>query len=224
MTARIPEVLPPRKPSNLDNSRKRPAPAWRGKSVGEIPHLTREDVLRIAEAAERLGRGHKGRRDRLFILTMFDACLRVSEAIGLRPMDILQGPRGFRLRVYGKGNRWGEAAVSPSVAAMLYAYIAERELPPDARIFPFSRKRAHQIVQRAFEEAGVVKPPGTGHCHVLRHSGALERLRLTRNPRALQEQLRHLTPDMTLRYFKTLTREEALQIQEGVDLFAGEEG
>jgi len=212
----------PVKAVKLDKIPKRPVPAWRGKTLGEIPHLTREDVLRVARAAERLGRGHKGKRDRLLILTMFDACLRVSEAINLRPKDIVQGPRGFRLRVYGKGGRWGEAAVSPSIAAMLYAYIAERELPPDARIFPITRKRAHQIVQRAFEEAGVVKPPGTGHCHVLRHSGALERLRLTRNPRALQEQLRHLTPDMTLRYFKTLTREEALQVQEAVDLWATE--
>jgi len=203
----------------LDKVPKRQVPAWRGKAVGEIPHLTREDVLKVAEAAERLGRGHKGKRDRLLILVMYDACLRVSEAIGLRPKDILQGRQGFRLRVYGKGGRWGEAAVSPSVAAALYAYVAERKIPHDARIFPVSRQRAHQIVKRAFEEAGVVKPPGTGHCHVLRHSGALERLRLTRNPRALQEQLRHLTPDMTLRYFKTLTREEALEIQERVDLW-----
>ena len=209
----------PMKSVKLDKIPKRQAPAWRGKALGEIPHLTREDVLKVAEAAERLGRGHKGKRDRLLILVMYDACLRVSEAIGLRPKDILQGRQGFRLRVYGKGGRWGEAAVSPSIAAMLYAYVAERGLSPDSRIFPITRKRAHQIVQRAFKEAGVVKPPGTGHCHVLRHSGALERLRLTRNPRALQEQLRHLTPDMTLRYFKTLTREEALEIQEGVDLW-----
>jgi len=206
----------------LDKVPKRQVPAWRGKALGEIPHLTREDILKVARAAERLGRGHKGKRDRLLILVMYDACLRVSEAIGLRPMDILQSAQGFRLRVHGKGDRWGEAAVSPSVVAQLYAYISDRRIPPDARIFPITRKRAHQIVQRAFEEAGVVKPPGTGHCHVLRHSGALERLRLTRNPRALQEQLRHLTPDMTLRYFKTLTREEALQVQEAVDLWAAE--
>jgi integrase/recombinase XerD len=217
------QVLPPTQPPKLDKSQTRPVPAWRGRAIGaEIPHLTREDVLRLAEAAERVGRGHKGKRDKLLILVLYDACLRVSEALGLRPQDIVQGPRGFRLRVHGKGNRWGEAAVSPSMVAQLYAYIAARGIKPGERIFPITRKRAHQIAQRAFEEAGVIKPEGTGHCHILRHSGALERLRLTRNPRALQEQLRHRTVEMTLRYFKTLTREEALQVQENVDLWATE--
>ena len=80
----------PMKSVKLDKVPKRQVPAWRGKALGEIPHLTREDILKVARAAERLGRGHKGKRDRLLILVMYDACLRVSEAIGLRPMDILQ--------------------------------------------------------------------------------------------------------------------------------------
>lgn len=205
----------------LDKIRGRQVPQWRAKALGEVPHLGLESVWRIAEAAERLGRGHKGWRDKLLILVMFDACLRVSEAIGLRPQDIVSSGRGFRLRVRGKGRRWAEVAVSPSLAAQLYGYVAARKIGPGERIFPITRKRAHQIAKRAFEAAGVAKPPGTGHCHILRHSGAIERLRRTRNPRALQEQLRHASPDMTLRYFKTLTREEALEIQEAVDLWAG---
>jgi cytochrome P450 len=52
---------------------------------------------------------------------------------------------------------------------------------------------------------------------VLRHSGALERLRATGNPRAVQEQLRYSTALMTMRYLKTLTVDEAIAIQEGVD-------
>ncbi len=213
--------MPAQGDKSLDISRKGKAPAFRGKVALEVPHIGKEEVKRIAEAARELGRGRKGLRDELFILLLFDGCLRVSEALGLRPEDIRPGPQGFRVRVKGKGGRWGEAAISPSLAARLYAYIQEAGIKPGERIFKMTRQRAHQIVVRAFRAAGVPKPPGTGHCHVLRHSGALERLRITRNPRALQEQLRHLSPDMTLRYFKTLTREEALQIQEGVDLWTG---
>ncbi len=46
----------------------------------------------------------------------------------------------------------------------------------------------------------VAGPPHVGAVHVLRHSGALERLKDTGNPQALQEQLGHTTAEMTLRY------------------------
>ncbi len=72
-------------------------------------------------------------------------------------------------------------------------------------------------IAKAMREAGIVKPERVGAVHVLRHSGALERLRATGNPRAVQEHLRHSTAQMTLRYLKTLSAEEALRIQQEVD-------
>ena len=45
----------------------------------------------------------------------------------------------------------------------------------------------------------------------------MARLRETGNPQALQEQLGHTTAKMTLRYLKTLTADEALRINQGVD-------
>ena len=84
-------------------------------------------------------------------------------------------------------------------------------------IFPVTKWRAHQLLQRAFERSGVQKPPHVGAVHVLRHSGALERLKDTGNPQALQEHLGHSTAKMTLRYMKTLTAEEALKINQAVD-------
>jgi len=86
-----------------------------------------------------------------------------------------------------------------------------------AALFGITKYRAHQILQRAFERAGIQKPPHVGAVHVLRHSGALERLKETGNPQALQEQLGHTTAKMTLRYLKTLTAEEALRINQAVD-------
>jgi len=67
------------------------------------------------------------------------------------------------------------------------------------------------------DKAGVAKPGKVGSVHILRHSGALERLRETGNPRAVQDQLRHKSQLMTLRYLKTLSREESLAIQGRVD-------
>lgn len=195
------------------------AHARRAYDQGEVGHVSQEAVFRIAQAAWDLGRGHKKDRDRLLILTLFDGCLRVSEALQLTPKDLIRTPRGYRLRVRGKGLKEREVAISPSLAAALYAYIMERSLRKDDRLFPINRTRAFQIVQRAFQRAGIRKPDGVGYCHVLRHSGAIARLRRTGNLRSVQHQLGHKTSHMTLRYFKTLQREESIAEQEEIDLW-----
>ena len=214
-THQLPEVIEGPK---LDISNKGPAPQWAQESLRDVPHLHPQQIKEIANCAEENGRGHKGQRDKILILTLFDSCLRVSEALGLRPVDIVQNNSGFRLKIMGKGRKPAEAAISSSVVAQLQSYILDREIPKNELIFPISRKRVHQMIKAAFESAQIPKPPGTGFCHVLRHSGAIARLRATRDPRSVQEQLRHVSPAMTLRYLKTLTREEALEVQSSVDL------
>ncbi len=117
----------------------------------------------------------------------------------------------------GKGNKYREAALSTSLMALLHQFCYKWEIPPQARIFQVTKWRAHQILQRAFERSGVQKPPRVGAVHVLRHSGALERLKDTGNPQALQDHLGHSTAKMTLRYMKTLTAEESVRINQQVD-------
>jgi len=51
----------------------------------------------------------------------------------------------------------------------------------------------------------------------MRHSDAIERLRQTGNPKALQLHLGHNTPAMTMRYLSTLTAEDALGINQAVE-------
>jgi integrase len=180
-------------------------------------------VARAAEAAARIARdgGSRGRgnaeRDQLLILILFDAALRVSEALGLRPCDLFQEDGHPRLRIVGKGKKRAVVSVSRSLFDRLLAFAYARKLQGEDRFFSITRSRAHQIVSRAYRAAGIVKPDGVGTLHVLRHSGAIERLRETGNPRAVQEQLRHATPTMTLRYLKTLSAEEALKVQDQVD-------
>ena len=117
----------------------------------------------------------------------------------------------------GKGNKYREAALSTSLVARLHQFCYKWEIPRQVRIFQITKYRAHQVLQRAFERSGVQKPPHVGAVHVLRHSGALERLKDTGNPQALQDQLGHSTAKMTLRYMKTLTAEESVKINQQVD-------
>ena len=54
--------------------------------------------------------------------------------------------------------------------------------------------------------------------HVLRHSGAIARLRAIGDPRSVQAQLGHASIDMTMRYMRTVQIEDALEVQAAVDL------
>ena len=186
----------------------------RGYQADEVPHL---DLSQIRWIIETVQKNRHGDRDALLVRTIFDGCFRCSEAIGIRPRDIVQVEAGWQVNTLGKGQKWGTVAISASLAAMLQAYAYRIGIKPEDRIFPINRTRVFQIVQRAMRAAGIEKPDGVGSVHVLRHSGALERLKETKNPKAVQEQLRHRSAQMTLRYMKTLTHEESVKIQQNVD-------
>jgi len=181
-----------------------------------VPHWGIPEVRALVDDARQEGRGNKGNRNALLISTLFDAALRISEALGLRPQDVVRNENGYRLHVDGKTGR-RQVAVSPSLVSQLLSYAYEQRLGPEERFFPINRHRAWQIVDRAAEAAGLVKPSGVGTVHILRHSGAIERMRVSGNPRSVQDQLGHASAAMTLRYFRTLAAEESLQIQERVD-------
>jgi len=180
-----------------------------------VPHLGLEEVLAIAQAAGR-AKEH-GERNRLLVLTIFDGCLRVSEALALRVSDLKQSGEGWYVQVFGKGRKPGVAAISMSLAAQLQAFAFRARLDPHSLLFPVKRSRAFQIVDSAMKSSGISKPAHVGAVHVLRHSGLIERLRITGNPKAVQEQARHSTALMTMRYLKTLSAEESLKIQQAVD-------
>ena len=117
------------------------------------------------------------------------------------------------LYVKGKGGKRRMVACPEELAYRMQAYAYRRGIGVDDRIFPIQRARAWQIVKEAGEKAGLrkrVRP------HLLRHSDAIERLRQTGNPKALQLHLGHSSTLMTMRYLSTLTAEDALRIQQGV--------
>ena len=85
---------------------------------------------------------------------------------------------------------------------------------PEDKLFKINRTRAWKIIKAAAKKAGIMKPV---YPHLLRHSDAIERLRQTGNPKALQIHLGHESPLMTMRYLFTLTAEDALRIQQEVE-------
>jgi integrase len=182
-----------------------------------VTHLTPDQVKRLAEAAETT---RMGKRDSLLIKLLFDTAMRVSEALTVRPCDLEEDPQGWHIRVKGKGNRVGVCAVSSQLVMQLQSFAYSSKIDPSSQFFPFNRSRAFQIISKAYKLAGLLQPSKerdrVGCVHVLRHSGCIERLKQTGNPRAVQDQLRHKSSQMTLRYMRTLSAKESLAINEDV--------
>ncbi len=121
------------------------------------------------------------------------------------------------------GQRSGSLARAANPAGWLVLYpgreLAGVRLPPRPGkhrpvLFPIKRFRGYQIITNAAKKAGLEKRV---YPHLLRHSDAIERLRQTRNPNALQDHLGHASPLMTLRYLSTLQEEDSLRIQQDVE-------
>jgi integrase/recombinase XerD len=172
-----------------------------------VPYLTPEEVKQLCAGC----RGCHQDRDALLILLLFQTGLRISEALALTVGHLSRQPGA--LEVIGKGGKVRLVACPAPLVHRLKAYAFDRGLGPDDRLFPVGRKRAWQIIGAAAARAGLGKRV---YPHLFRHSGAIERLRQTGNPRALQLHLGHASPLMTMRYLSTLTAEEALRINQGV--------
>ena len=176
-----------------------------------VPYLTRDEVRVLVEEAKKR---RKGERDSLLILLLFQTGLRISEALSLTPSHIESFEGRPVLRVVGKGKKERVVALPERLADKLRAYAYEKGLKADERFFPINRQRAWQIMKEVAKKAGITKRV---YPHLLRHSDAIERLRQTGNPKALQHHLGHSSPIMVMRYLSTLTQEDSLRIQQQVE-------
>jgi len=156
----------------------------------------------------------KGERDSLLILLLFQTGLRISEALSLTPSHIESFEGRPVLRVVGKGKKERVVALPERLADKLRTYAYEKGLKPDERFFPINRQRAWQIIKEIAKKARIAKRI---YPHLLRHSDAIERLRQTGNPKALQHHLGHSSSLMVMRYLSTLTQEDSLRIQQQVE-------
>jgi integrase/recombinase XerD len=155
-----------------------------------------------------------GERNELVILTMFQAALRVTEAIKLRVMDKSTVDGKHILLVQGKGNKPRLVAIPEKLSYHLGDYAQRHNLKPDDRFFNITRVRAWQIIKACADKAGIDRRV---YCHLLRHGGAIARLKRTGNPKSLQIHLGHSDLKMTMRYLATMQTIESLETESGVE-------
>jgi integrase/recombinase XerD len=177
------------------------------KSQRVVPYLTPSEVQGLSQGAKV---GRRGERDSLLIQVLFQTGLRISEALSLTPSHIQRFEGKPVLSVIGKGRKLRMIAIPERLVDRLKSYAYEKRLSPNDRFFPIKRSRAWQIVKGASLKAGFDKRIFP---HLLRHSDAIERLKQTGNPKALQIHLGHSSMSMTMRYLSTLTQEDAIRVQ-----------
>jgi len=175
-----------------------------------VSYLTPEEIkLLVTEAKKR----RNGERDPLLILVLFETGLRISEALSLTmsKIDLFEGKPV--LRIVGKGGKPRTVACPERLADKLRAYAVRSKFELEQKFFPINRQRAWQILKEVSQKAGLTKRI---YPHLLRHSDAIERLKQTGNPKALQHHLGHSSMTMVMRYLSTLTKEDSLRIQQQV--------
>jgi len=181
-----------------------------------VSYLTPDEVKQlVVEARKR----RNGERDALLLLLLYQTGLRISEALSLTMTHIHRFEGRPVLKVIGKGRKPRVIACPDQLENQLKAYAYTKKLQPNDQIFPINRQRAWQIIKEVSRMAGF-----TNKCiypHLFRHSDAIERLRQTGNPKALQHHLGHSSTLMVMRYLSTLTVEDSVRIQQQVK-FDGE--
>ena len=175
-----------------------------------VSFLTESEVLAMAAEAAKM---RDGERNELLILTTFQCALRISETLQITKQhrQIVDGKH--RLFVLGKGHKPRIMSLPEALSYRLGDYIGRHGLNDTDRLFPITRQRAWKIIKYCAEKAGLEKRV---YCHLLRHGGAIARLKRSGNPKSLQIHLGHSDIKMTMRYLSTLQLMESLEIEDKV--------
>jgi integrase len=142
--------------------------------VAAIEYITEDEYIRLYQAAKR--DEHK-----LLIRLLWETGLRISEALSLQYCDIY--PDLINIR-HGKGDKQRMVHTQPPILGELLRYARGHERE---NIFQKIRTRqaANYMLKRAAKEAGIFK---NIHNHLFRHSYAINFIKQTGNPWALQSQ------------------------------------
>jgi integrase/recombinase XerD len=177
----------------------------RPEAVKGIPHpkrpktlpviLSPEEVLRIFAAIRSV-------KHKAIMATAYAAGLRVSEACGLRIVDIDSQRRRIHIRA-GKGKKDRYVMLGESLLVLLRQYY-QAVRPKGEYLFPGQKPQRHitptavrQVLQKVIREAGLAKKVTM---HTLRHCFATHLLEAGVDIRILQVLLGHSSIRTTLRY------------------------
>lgn len=140
----------------------------------KIEYITENEYIRLYDAA-------KHPEHKLLIRLLWETGLRISEAQSLRYGDIY--PDGVNI-LHGKGDKQRMVHTQASILGELLRYARGHERE---HIFQKLRTRqaSNKMLKRVAADAGIYK---NIHNHLFRHSYAINFIRQTGNPWALQEQ------------------------------------
>jgi integrase/recombinase XerD len=172
-----------------------------------IQALTEDQVAGLLRQPDRSR--FVGLRDYCFLAVLLDTGVRLSEALGLRIADV--DLDGAAATVIGKGDKQRRVGLSPRLVTELRSYLRRRETaladigrPDSPWVFPsdvggrLAAKTIQKHVRKYGNQAGItgvrVSP------HTLRHTYALNFVRVGGDPFTLQKVLGHESLEMTRRY------------------------
>jgi integrase/recombinase XerC len=144
-------------------------------------------------------------RDAAVLALLYGCGLRISEALGLKRVDMPDPGRGDAITVTGKGNKVRMVPLLAQVARLAAEYVAlcPYELPADGPLFVGAKggPLSPRIVQLAMARLrGALGLPETATPHALRHSFATHLLARGGDLRAIQELLGHASLSTTQIY------------------------
>jgi integrase/recombinase XerD len=182
-------------------------PAKRGPSP-EVDYLEREEMDAILHAPDRAT--PTGRRDYALISFAWQTGARVGEIIALRACDLQLDPPAH-VRIWGKGRKERVIPLWTTTAAVLRAWLDERQVDPrsPAPVFvnlrgqPLTRWGVSYILRTQARTASATCPrlvQKNVHPHTLRHTTAVHMLQAGADPSAIRDVLGHAHPETTWKY------------------------
>ena len=168
-------------------------------------YLTLEEAHALIDAA-------KTERDHLLLRLLWEAGVRISEALTLRLEDV--GREG--IRVLGKGGFERAVFVQDGLVSSILFYAQERHIDRGDYLFPsrkgghITKQRADQIIKKATKSARLRR---NVHAHLFRHGYAINFLNCSGRLDALQEQLGHRDINTTRIYLRLSSDDVKREVQ-----------
>ena len=183
----------------LISSPKVPRKLYKAIEVSDVKHM--HDAIKEIDATE----PWIAARDWALVLLIFGCGLRISEALSLKNIDIVNRPDS--LRILGKGSKERIVPILPAVLDAIDKYIKVRpfgnapedELFRSVRGLPMSARMAEKVVEKLRH---YLQLPDYVTPHALRHTFATALLAGGADLRSLQELLGHSSLSTTQLYTK----------------------
>lgn len=157
------------------------------------PYFTPEEVHRILDLCGK-------KRDHLLLNFLWQTGARVSEVLGVLVSDIDFYTGNVKILTLKRRRPYHRYIPLNQLKGELADYILEEGLPKTALIFPITRQRVFEIVQRAVLDAGYDKE--RAHPHTFRHSFAVNCILQAVPLIVVQKWLGHSSIQSTMVYLK----------------------